>query len=140
MSRHSVRAAARPRRKKRSRRRLNLVSANTVDHVLSLAVERAAVFGGQDAAHEGLGAAVPAGSWCFSTAGIGRDEYLGASGDDVLHLVKMPVAGVGEHRPKRVVDAGVAQLALGGLDHRLEVAEVGRGDHHLGGDRSAARW
>ena len=33
-----------------------------------------------------------------------------------------------------LVDAGGLELALGGVEHRLEVSEVRRGGHHLGGD------
>jgi hypothetical protein len=46
----------------------------------------------------------------------------------------MPVAGVREQHAGCLGDAGGLQFALGGVEHRLQVPEVGRGGHHLGGD------
>jgi hypothetical protein len=50
----------------------------------------------------------------------------------VLHLALVPVAGVGDDHPGRL-RAGARELTLGDIHQRLEVAEVGRLDHHLGG-------
>ena len=56
-------------------------------------------------------------------AGVGRDKHVDALAGDLLHLALVPIAGVGEH------DIGITELerrelALGGADHRFEVAEV----------------
>jgi hypothetical protein len=45
----------------------------------------------------------------------------------------VPVAGVGEHHLERVIDAGGRELALGGIEHRLQVPEVGTDGLDLGG-------
>jgi hypothetical protein len=62
------------------------------------------------------------------------DQHLDAAANDVLHLALVPVARVGDDHPGRLC-TGPRQLALGGVHHRLEVAEVGRLDRHLGGDQ-----
>jgi hypothetical protein len=64
----------------------------------------------------------------------GGDQYLDAAIDDVLHLLLMPVAGIGEQHLGAVADAGGLELALGGVEHRFEVPEVRCGGHHFGGD------
>jgi len=46
----------------------------------------------------------------------------------------MPVAGVGEHDLRRLLDPCLRELAAGRGDHRPELAEVRRGDVDLGGD------
>ncbi len=53
-----------------------------------------------------------------------------------------PVAGVGQHDPGFVGNAGRFELSAGGVDHRLEVggverldADLRRDDDLLGGDR-----
>ena len=58
----------------------------------------------------------------------------------------VPVAGVGEHRPRPLAHAGLLELAQRGVDHRLELPEVRglgrdlRGDDDLLlGDRRPAR-
>jgi hypothetical protein len=58
---------------------------------------------------------------------------LDAAIDDILHLLLVPVAGVGEQHRRRVGDAGRLEFALGGVDHQLEVPEVRCRDHDLGG-------
>jgi hypothetical protein len=58
---------------------------------------------------------------------------LNAAVDDALHLLALPVAGVGQQHLRRLVDAGGGELALGGGEHRLEVAEVGADGLDLGG-------
>ena len=55
------------------------------------------------------------------------------SKNDVLDLPLVPVAGVGEH-DARVGKTVPAEFASGGIDHRFEVAEVGRIDGDFGGD------
>jgi hypothetical protein len=52
---------------------------------------------------------------------------------EVLHLLGVPVAGVGEHDLRQRVDPRGGKLSLSGADHRL-VSEVRRVDRHLGGD------
>src|ERR671911_607956 len=86
-----------------------------LDHRLSSPVELAAALAGQHAAHEGVVAARPAGPRGLAFAGVGRDEHLAAPGDRALHLALMPVAGVGEDHPGKLVDAGGLQLAAGGV-------------------------
>jgi hypothetical protein len=46
----------------------------------------------------------------------------------------VPVAGVGEHHLGQRVDPDRGELALGRVDHWLEVSEVRRVDGHLGGN------
>ena len=66
-------------------------------------------------------------------AGVGRDEHLDAAVGDALHLFAVPVAGVGQQHLGRLVDAGRGELALGGVEHRLEVSEVAADGLDLGG-------
>jgi hypothetical protein len=91
-------------------------------------VERAAGVGREHAAHERVAAAVPAEPGAFAFAGVGRDHHLRAAASDLVDLVVVPVAGVGEYDVRTFADAGGVELALGGRDHRFEVAEVGRVD------------
>jgi hypothetical protein len=51
---------------------------------------------------------------------------------DPLHLFAVPVAGVGQQHPGQLVDAGL-ELALGDVEHRLKVPEVGADSLDLGG-------
>jgi hypothetical protein len=75
-----------------------------------------------------------AGSGAVAAFGVGWDQHLDAAVDDLLHLLLMPVAGVGEQHLWDVGDAGGVQLALSGIEHRLQMPEV-RGDgHDFGGD------
>jgi hypothetical protein len=41
-------------------------------------------------------------------------------------LVVRPITGVGDDRRRRCSDAGAGELAFGGADHRIEVAEIRR--------------
>jgi hypothetical protein len=95
-----------------------------LDHRLALAVELAAVLAGQDPAHERVEAAVPARPGAFAFAGIRWDQHRDALVDDPFHLALVPIAGVRQQHPGRFGDASGAQLALGGVEHRLEVPEV----------------
>ena len=49
------------------------------------------------------------------------------------HLLAVPVAGVGQQHPGRLVDAGRVQFVLGGVEHRFQVPEVGADGRDLGG-------
>jgi hypothetical protein len=49
-----------------------------------------------------------------------------------LHPFAVPVAGVGQQHLGRVVDAGRGELALGGVEHRLQVPEIGADGLDLG--------
>jgi hypothetical protein len=51
-----------------------------------------------------------------------------------LSICFVPVARVGDDCLGWIGDAGPLELAGGRLDHRLELAEVGRLDSDLGGD------
>ena len=101
VSRHSDRAAARPRRKKRSTPRLNLVSANTGNHALAFGVERAGLVGGQDAPHERAEPAVPARPRAGALVGVGGNEDRHSVTGEAFDLDFVPVAGVGQHRRGR---------------------------------------
>jgi hypothetical protein len=46
----------------------------------------------------------------------------------------VPVAGIGEHHLGCVTNPGRLQFVLGSLEHRLQLPEVRRDGHHLGGD------
>ncbi len=72
-----------------------------------------------------------------SQSGVGRHEHADALAGDLLHLALAPEAGVGGH------DVGIAEsergeLALGGADHRFEMAEVRCLGGDLGGDDDLA--
>jgi hypothetical protein len=110
------------------------VGEDGLDHRLTLTVELATALSGEDPAHERVKAAVPAGPRALATRGVGRDQHLDAAVDDVLHLLLVSVAGVGEQDRRVVRHAGGVQLAVGGVEHRLEVPEVRRRGHHFGGD------
>src|SRR6185295_4687481 len=99
------------------------LAEHRLDRDLALAVEVTAVRRREHAAHEGVHAAGPARPRAPAQAGVGWNEDLDALAGDLPHLALMPVAGVGEH------DVGIAEpergeLALGGADHRFEMAEV----------------
>ena len=66
-------------------------------------------------------------------AGVGRDEHLDAAVGDPLHLFAVPAARVGQQHPGPLVDAGRRALALGGVEHRLEVSEASADGLDLGG-------
>lgn len=109
------------------------LSEDGLDHRLSAPVKTAAVVVGEHSSHVRVDAALPAGPRRFSPARVRRDQDLDAAIDDRLHLLVMPVAGVGQHDTRCVFDARASELALGGVDHRLEVPEVAARDHHLSG-------
>jgi len=52
-------------------------------------------------------------------AGVGRDQDLDAAADDAVHLLLVPVAGVGNDDPELIADAGGTEFAFGGFDHWL---------------------
>src|SRR5215213_1700932 len=104
-----------------------------LDHRLAFAVELAAAVAGQQVSHRGVAAAVPVAPRGPLATGVGRDEHLDAAVGDALHLFAVPVAGVGEQHPGRVVDAGRVEFVLGGVEHRLEMTEVAADRFDLGG-------
>lgn len=112
-SRHSEFTAARPRRWKRSSRRLNFVSANTLDDRLASAIELTPKLAFEHPAHERIHAVVPAGTRVGSFARVGRHEHLGAPGGDVLHLHLVPVPGVSQRDLRTLGHADRFKLALG---------------------------
>jgi hypothetical protein len=109
-----------------------------LDHRLALAVKPAAALAGEDAAHEGVIAACPAAASALALAGVRRDQHLDATIDDVLHLLLMPVAGIRKQHLRPPGAAGDFKLALRGVEHRLQMPEVGRRRHHFGGDDDLA--
>ncbi len=64
-----------------------------------------------DAAHERVIATLPARSRALTQAAVGWDEHLHAVGDDPLHLLLVPVAGVSQHRGGCLADPGRVQVA-----------------------------
>jgi hypothetical protein len=103
-------------------------------HWLAPAVELAAALAGEDSSHEVLVAAFPVASRGPPPTGVGRDQYLDATVDDVLHLFAVPVAGVGQQHRGWFIDVGRLRFALGGVEHRLEMSEVGADGFDLGGE------
>ena len=101
---------------------------------MALGVERGALVGGQDATHEGVKPAVPAWPCARALVGVRRNKDRRSLSGQALHLDVVPVAGVGENHLGRLLDARSRELVAGRGDHRFELAEVGRGDVHLGGD------
>src|SRR3954469_17948428 len=62
------------------------VGEHRLDHALALGVEAAAAIGRQDATHERVEPAVPAGPGAFALAGVGRDQHLDPALDERVHL------------------------------------------------------
>jgi hypothetical protein len=60
-------------------------------------------------------------------------QHLDAAAREPVHLLVVPVAGVGHDHRGRLGDAHAGELALCRADHRLKVAEVGRVVVELGG-------
>ena len=60
------------------------------------------------------------------------------SGGELVHLLVVPVAGVGDDDLGCLVDACRVELSDGRLDHRLEMAEVGTVDTDLRGEHDLA--
>src|SRR5271155_5019814 len=100
------------------------VSEHRLDHRLAFPVERVTELGGEHSAHVRVGAAVPSRTGALALAGIRRDQYRDPVVDDVLHLLLVPVAGIGEQHSRRLGDTCRLKLALGCVEHRLEVTEV----------------
>jgi hypothetical protein len=89
--RHSDLAAALPRRKKRSTRRLNFgCRRRSVDQRLGFGVKPAAGVGLKRAAHERVTAAVPAGPCACSFLGVGRNENRLTVAEQAFPLDLMP--------------------------------------------------
>jgi len=73
-----------------------------IDELRSLLVELAAAVGGQHRAHGVVGAAVPprpGGLGVLATTGVGWDEHWDALAADRVHLLQVPVAGIGSTTP-----------------------------------------
>ena len=75
-------------------------------------VELAAAVAREDSAHERVKAAVPTRPSAFAALGVGRDQHRDAAIDDPLHLLLMPVAGVGEEHLRNLRDAGALLMLL----------------------------
>src|SRR4051794_1493794 len=100
------------------------LAEHRLDGHLPVAVEAAPGGRGEDAAHEVVEPAGPAGPGALAQAGVGRDEDLDAVADDRFDLAVMPVAGAGDD-DLGVTDVERVELASGGADHRLQMPEVG---------------
>jgi hypothetical protein len=61
----------------------------------------------------------------FAALGVWRDQHPDALVDDPLHLLVVPVAGLGQQHVRGLVDAGRRQLALGGGEHRSRCPKSG---------------
>jgi len=101
------------------------IAEHGLDDVLSLPVERLAVLGGKDAAHEVIDPAAPARSGCGSQAGLGPDQDRDALGGQALDLLGVPVAGVRDDHAWKVGDSSGQELSAGGGDGPFEVSQVG---------------
>src|ERR1700693_3736835 len=110
------------------------VTENGFDHRFASAVETAAELGLEDAAHERVVAAVPAGPGAFALVAVGADQDLDALADQALHLDLVPVAGVGEHALWLFADPRCLQFSAGGAETWFDVSEVGAFGADLGGD------
>src|SRR5215208_4331914 len=73
-----------------------LVWPNSDSTSVSVFVEPLAALGRKHSAHPLAAAALPAGPDALSHAGVGRDQHLDAAGGDSVHLLVVPVAGVGD--------------------------------------------
>ena len=112
------------------------IREHRLDGFLSSSVERFAEFGLQDGAHEYVGTAVPAWPGAFAFVGVGWDENRDALADDLLHLLLVPVAGVGDDHAGLLGDASRFEFLQCRVDHWAEMPEVGAGvdlsgDHDL---------
>jgi hypothetical protein len=96
-----------------------------LDHRLAFAVKLGAAVGREPLAHCRVGAALPAWSGAFVAAGVRRDQQFDPALGDLLHLLVVPVAGIGEHHLRLLGDAGRLELPAGGVEHRFEMPEVG---------------
>src|SRR3954447_1982919 len=102
------------------------LAEHRLDHRLALPVKRAAVVAGEDSAHEGVVAAVPAAPGTLALGGVGGNQDRGAAINDAFHLLLMPVAGVGQQDSWAFVNARCCEFALRGVEHRFELSEVRR--------------
>jgi hypothetical protein len=62
------------------------------------------------------------------------EQHLKAVGEQVLDLVGVPVAGISQHRPRPLSNAGVLEFCECRVDHRLQLPEVRGLGRDLGGD------
>jgi hypothetical protein len=69
-----------------------------------------------------LAAAVPARPRPFALVGVRRDQDGDAAAGEIVHLVVVSVTGIGDHHLRLLGHPGGGELALGGGDHRFEVA------------------
>ena len=76
-----------------------------LDHRLAFSVKPASEVTGENGAHERVAPASPTPARFFMLAGIGRDQDLGTHVHDLIDLLLMPVAAVGERDPGRVAHA-----------------------------------
>jgi hypothetical protein len=96
-SRHSDCAAALPLRMNRSMRRLYLTDRTPARCDLPLGVELAAPLAGELLAHLLIAFVLSAGAFALAHVPVRWREHLDALLLDGLHLSGVPVAGVGEH-------------------------------------------
>ena len=91
----------------------------------ALEVLLAALRGSERLAHRLIDPALPAGTGVLAAGRVGRDEDLEPVAAELFDLLGVPVAGVGEHRPRPLAHTGVLELADGGADHRFQLPEIG---------------
>src|ERR1039458_10546105 len=78
------------------------MSEHRLDHGFPFSVERTSELGGEHSSHVRVSAAIPSRTGALALAGVGWDQHLDPVVDDVLHLLLVPVASVGEQHPRRV--------------------------------------
>jgi hypothetical protein len=62
----------------------------------------------------------------MSSAGVGRDQHLDAVGGEAVHLLVVPVAGVGDHDRRRDVSAFEPAPTLDHGEGRAPSARLGQ--------------
>ena len=95
-----------------------------LDAVSSLDVQPAAEIGREDTAHERVHAAHPAGASVLPPQRVGRDEHPEPVSHEMLDLLMVPIAGIGERRPRTLGHANVLKFANRGAHHRFQLPEV----------------
>ena len=101
------------------------VAEDRLDDVLSLPVERGAVLGRQDVAHEVIDAAAPARPGRASKARLGPDQDRDAVAREALDLLGVPVTGISNNHFRELAHARGLELAPGRGDRPFEMSEVG---------------
>src|SRR5215218_9089099 len=101
------------------------VAEQWLDRLLALAVEPPAVLGGQHRPHPRVAAAGPASPRGAAAALVGRDQHRNVLvGYHLVHVLLVPVAGIGCDRLGQMIDARPLQLAERRAHHRVELLVI----------------